>query len=187
MRKRQTRSSYWLLPQVVGSRTDPTPSAHLSPSLSLPPTLSVALFLSLSFSLIWISLFLSFRLFLPSSVARPRISFLNDISFSPRLFLLHFSVAIPFSRSCLDALIRFSLCSLLFVSLSLSLSEAHFCWRHVTIRCVGRQVEWAVEGRRRWRREYLAFVTLTYHKVLPTFRLVYAWLRTKEALISCLS
>lgn len=51
--------------------------------------------------------------------------------FFSRLLLLHSSVAIPSSCSCLDALIRFSLSSPLFVLLSLSLSEAD-PW-HVTL------------------------------------------------------
>lgn len=131
MRKRQTRSSYRLLPQVVGSRTDPTPSAHPSLSFSLSPfpLLSVASrFLS--------SAIASSRLICPPSPPLP-------------LFL-------PYIPLCvLDVFVRFlfSVSSSLFPSFShslfLSLSvEAHSIPDPRYVTCVKRYVT-AVEERRK--------------------------------------
>lgn len=119
MRKRQTRSSYRLLPQVVGSRTDPTPLG-----LPLPPSLFLSITLSFS-PLLWSILFFSFLfLFYLSHLC----SFLDSsLSFS-RLLLLYFSLFSPFlSQRCrLFFILLFSLSFFLSFSLSLRLSLIYF-------------------------------------------------------------
>lgn len=121
----RTTYKWWVEVCANGKQEVATGCFHRWSGHELTP-LHRPLSLFLSLSLTRISLSLSFYLFLPPSVVSSH--FLPQPSlFLSQLFLLRSPVAIPSSRSCLDALIRFSPCSLLFVRSSLLLTHGMLC------------------------------------------------------------